>query len=147
MGRKNFTCKQDHLISSLTADSWYGSLAWMKLQKEWPCTFSISSSHNSHLYELFTHGLKKGEYRVFENNGLFVCICYDTSIMTTATTACTLGKRYQDQYHHLRSTALQLLQIKPTLSEAGTQIIATMPLNDLQSLAAELGLAKGTLCE
>jgi hypothetical protein len=136
--------KQEHLSFTLTGDSWYGSLGWLRSHKHVPCTLALSSTSNPHLYNIFTHNLERNEYRVFENNGVLICSYGGEKVMTTATTAFKLGKHKTNIKTSVRQPSNQLLKLEPRFSIEDVEKLKTLSIDALRSIANVYGESKGS---
>lgn len=118
---------------SFTADRWFGSLAWMNTHSNVLTTMALKKNQCEHLFDLFGNGLRKGEYRVFSNGKVLICVWASESIVKTATTCFSIQEENQ--------TNLSEVQNHQDFTFEGAVTLKKLCRNDLQILCTKLGLA------
>jgi hypothetical protein len=122
-----------------TCDSWYTSINFMNRHTDIPITGSLHGTAGDGLYELLTHGLKIGQYRVFKKNDILVCAFVDNAIMLTATTNIKVKQRDIDQEIDIDQSIEETPSKKVMISQNGIGTLDKLSKSDLQYILSSMG--------
>ncbi len=62
---------------TITFDNWFDVRNWIEFNKHLPITWPMKSQEKDGLLALFTHGLKKNQYRTFSNGKILITVFHD----------------------------------------------------------------------
>ena len=130
----------------LTMDAWFGSPDWMQSNKDISITCCVSQQRLSHVWNVLSHNLKCGQYRIFTNGSIIVSVFADEKIMKTATTFFRIRNNQQSSSNDNNSNEIILDNKQsidyiqpPRLSASSIPILQQHSLEDLKALASCLG--------
>jgi hypothetical protein len=120
----------------VTFDSWYTQLNWVEKHSSLPVTGGLRTAGAIGLYEIFTYGLKRNDYRVFKKGDLLVCAYLDEGQMVTITNSyCIIEVGSNEE----TDSEEKELENNRRMSTAGIEALKSLPKSDLQYLLREIG--------
>jgi hypothetical protein len=124
---------------SLTCDSWFGVKSWLEHHKSTPITLAMADTQGSGLWQLFSHNLKKYEYRTFTNNKFIITFFQDNNLMRTASTVFKIGDLNPSFKTPFEALETNVQPPSMQLSDSALKCLQSFPKEDLIKLATNLG--------
>jgi predicted lactoylglutathione lyase len=129
---------------SITADSFFASIGWLRANQTLPVTFGLSSLDLGRLTELFSHNLEQNQNRVFTDEKVVVSVWIDNKVVMAASTAFTAEQNTQHE-KSLQHMGVDTSGLIPILSESSARNLASvLSTKELKALAQKCGCSTGT---
>jgi hypothetical protein len=120
---------------SITADSFFASIGWLRANQTLPVTFGLPSLDLGRLTELFSHNLEQNQNRVFTDGKVVVSVWIDNKVVMAASTAFTAEQNTQHE-KSLQHMGVDTSGLIPILSESSAQNLASvLSTKELKALA------------
>lgn len=123
---------------SITADSWFTSLGFLKTHPDVPLIFALSKSKVETEVLIFGQDLRLHEYRVFTKGNLHISIWLDEALLICASN----NFREQGQRGRGPFIGVDSDPVRPLLSESDVSKLEQLSSEGLSSLAGALGVRK-----
>lgn len=124
--------------TSVTADSFFCNLNWLRAHPNCPVTFGVASNDVPEL-SLFSHNLHHHEYRLFTDGKIVLSLWLDNKLVITASNMFDLISPTTKQVYRGSDCS----NSEPVLSEHTVDVFGLLSLEELKALARRCGVSTG----
>lgn len=128
---------------AITADKWFGSIAWAQAHPEAHVVFNLSQNQEDSLLSLLERGLPDGHYRLYRWSNTILSLWRNGNVFRVLSTAHSIADPSSPNLLLPPATVAQRVGLPPRLKPSTAVSLAVLDLPALEDLARAFGESGG----